>query len=479
MTADRSAPGHWLLDAAAASPRATALVLPEGRFDFAALASLVGQLCHLLESRGLGAGAVLAVESRSPTLLTLLLHTALLADLVLLPLDPRLPDSHRRALLRQARPDLLVLEDDTVRPEMCRAHTSAAQLLTEAAQVKPLFAVRPPPSAERRRLLMASSGSHGAPHLVALSDANLAASVAAVNTRFELGRNSCWLACLPLTHIGGLAIPLRCAAAGAAVVLHQGFDVAAVLADLHRLPVTHLSLVPAMLAQLLQHAGTVPPAVRVVLVGGAPLEPSLAQSAIAAGWPLWVSYGMTETASTLCARRLSRDDPDPQCVGRPLEGFGLRIVDQAGRTTSEEGVIEVRGAAVHGSRHGVEGRWYATGDRGCMDARGRLHVLGRDDLVLLSGGEKVHPEAVERLLCNCPGVDEVAVTGQPDPHWGQRVVAVYRGDIDELRFEQLCRRSLDGAMRPRRFIRVAALPRTASGKLDRAALRELVRGAAG
>ena len=86
----------------------------------------------------------------------------------------------------------------------------------------------------------------------------------------------------------------------------------------------------------------------------------------------------------------------------------------------------------------------------------------------------MYPELVEQLLAECPGIDEVAVSGQADPVWGERVVAVYCGDIDEAALAQLCRDGIKGAMRPRAFVRVESLPRTLNGKLDRAALRVLV-----
>ncbi|MEN8763750.1 MAG: hypothetical protein ABF290_15100, partial [Thiogranum sp.] len=146
-------------------------------------------------------------------------------------------------------------------------------------------------------------------------------------------------------------------------------------------------------------------------------------------------------------------------------GFELRIVDE---------VIEVRGAAVHHDANRCAGQWFSTGDRGQLDSTGRLVLMGRTDSLLLSGGEKVYPELVEQLLAECPGIDEVAVTGQADPVWGERVVAVYRGDIGEAALAQVCRDAIRGAMRPRAFVKVESLPRTVNGKLDRAALRRLV-----
>ena len=443
-------------------PGAPALVLQNASCDYATLQSLTVQLCQLLRAQGLKPGATVVVESRSATLLAFLLHAALCADFVFFPLDPRLPDGRRKHLLELVGADLILSEEEALRLK----HDLEAVTAAGPGQAEPGCAVKKSPvPPDRPRLLLASSGSCGLPRLVKLSDGNLQASVQAANERLKLSPASVWLDCLPLVHIGGLSILLRCACAGASVVLHEGFDAPVVMNDLHHHQVSHISLVPAMLAQLLDLAQQPPRSLQVVLVGGAPLEPALAGRALAAGWPVWVTYGMTETASMLAVRRLGTQDDNPRQVGSPLPGFELRIVDD---------VIEVRGAAVHDSGNRLAGQWFSTGDRGQLDRAGRLTLMGRTDSMLLSGGEKVHPELVEQLLSKCPGIDEVAVTGQADPVWGERVVAVYRGDIDQATLAQFCRGAIKGAMRPRAFVKVESLPHTTNGKLDRAALRCLI-----
>lgn len=464
----------WLHRAAQQQPSASALVLQDASFDYATLQSLTAQLCQLLRAQGLKPGATIVVESRSATLLAFLLHAALFADFVLFPLDPRLPDGQRKRLLELVRADLILNEDDVVRLNHVLEVMTAANLLAQAGQMEPVCTVKSPPSPDRPRLLLATSGSCGVPKLVKLSDRNLQASVQAANERLKLSHTSVWLDCLPLVHIGGLSILLRCACAGASVVLHEGFDATVVMDDLHNHQVSHISLVPAMLAQLLDLAKQTPRSLQVVLVGGAPLDPSLANRALTAGWPVWVTYGMTETASMLAARKLGTEDGNRQQVGSPLPGFELRIVDENGHPSMGQGMIQVRGDAVHDSGNRLAGQWFSTGDRGQLDKAGRLTLMGRADSMLLSGGEKVHPELVEQLLANCPGIDEVAVTGHADPVWGERVVAVYRGDIDAAALAQLCRDAIKGAMRPRAFVKVESLPRTMNGKLDRTALRGLI-----
>ena len=318
-------------------------------------------------------------------------------------------------------------------------------------------------------LVIATGGSEGEPRAVMLTDANLDAAAAASNQLLPLAAGDLWLDCLPLCHIGGLAILWRCARAGAAVLLHEGFAAGVVAADLARHPVTHLSLVPAMLASLLD-AGAAPPAsLRHVLVGGAALAPALHERASAAGWPLNPSYGMSETAAQVATWTPADGPWQPGLVGRPLPGNEL--------TLAADGRIRVGGPQVMRGYVGDGGvdadGWLTTGDLGEIDAAGQLTVTGRADDMLISGGHNVHPLEVEAALAACPGIRDVAVTGLPDPVWGDLVVALVVGDAAGDEIATWCRAHLPGHARPRRIVRLAALPRSAAGKLKRVALRRL------
>jgi len=327
-------------------------------------------------------------------------------------------------------------------------------------------------------LLIATSGSTGEPKTVMLSEANLEAAVLASRNRIPLAPGDVWLACLPLQHIGGMAIFYRCAEAGAAVLLHDGFDAARVREDMERHGVTHISLVPAMLARLLE-AGAPPATLKYALIGGGPLSLSLARQANLAGWPVCPTYGMSEAASQVATLSEFPSDWREGMVGRPLPGVSVEIVDDDNRPVQGEGRIRVRGPsvmtgyanAVHEFGHGLRDGWFVSGDRGYLDARGNLVVLGRHDDVLVSGGVNVHPAEVEGLLLACPGVSDVAVTGVSDAVWGDRIAALVVGSVDEL--QAWCRERVPSHLRPRLFVSVAALPRNALGKLERKRLPEL------
>lgn len=317
-------------------------------------------------------------------------------------------------------------------------------------------------------LIVGTSGTTGAAKAVMLGPDGLRAHVTASRGRLGLGPEDVWLDGLPLFHVGGLMILWRCAEAGATVLLHDHFDVAAMAEALP--DASHVSLVPTMLARLIE-AGIVPgPRLRVCLVGGAALPGALAERALAAGWPLCPTYGMSEAGSQVAT--LVRAEPGWRAgtVGTALEGLEVALV---------EGRIRVRGAAVMlgyanpamRPGDGLSDGWFETGDLGAWDEAGRLVVLGRADDVLISGGENIHPQAVEEVAARCPGVQAVGITAQTDTLWGDRLVAMVVGSVGEAEFLDWCRNHLPPALRPKQIVHLESLPLNATGKLDRAALR--------
>ncbi|NTV70440.1 MAG: 2-succinylbenzoate--CoA ligase [Azonexaceae bacterium] len=318
-------------------------------------------------------------------------------------------------------------------------------------------------------LIIATSGSEGKPRAVLLGNAQLDAAAAASNEHLPLHPGDLWLNCLPLYHIGGQSILWRCARAGATVLLHDGFVAERVAADLADRPVTHISLVPAMLARLLDLGAKPPASLRVALIGGAALARTLYDRAVAAGWPLHPSYGMSETAAQFATFNPADGPWHEGLVGRPMPGHEIRL--------AADGRLQVRGPQVmagylDGSGIDAEG-WLTTGDLARIDAAGSLTILGRADDMLISGGRNVHPQEIESCLAACPGVLDIAVTGRPDAVWGDLIVALVVGPVvaDELLAH--ARRHLPSAALPRQIHAVDRLPRNATGKLERAVLRRL------
>jgi o-succinylbenzoate---CoA ligase len=446
-------------------------------WSYAQLAERSAALATRLRAQGLQPGHLVAVPERPGTQLILMLHALAQCDAALLPIRAAADDPAGDALLAGTGAEWVWRSADTDGVNGGRLVRLAPAPVTPGAV--PASANWSSPLA----LVVETSGSSGAPRAAMLTQGNVLAAAALSNRHLGLQTGDTWLCCLPLRHIGGLSILYRCALAGAAVLLHDGFDAGTVAADLASRAVTHLSLVPPMLARLLALGRPPPVTLRVVLVGGQSLSPPLARQAIAAGWPLHVTYGMTETAAQIATSARLVQAPASGVIGQPLAGVELdcsACADGSGR-------LRVRGRVVMAGYAnpermpgvGLADGWFTTSDLGCRGPDGALQILGRADEVLVTGGVNVHPGRVEAILAEAPGVSEAAVVGVADPVWGQRLVALYRGEATPAALDAWCRVRLPGAERPRLFLPLPELPVLASGKLDRCGLRALAQAAAG
>ena len=306
--------------------------------------------------------------------------------------------------------------------------------------------------------LIYTSGTSGRPKAVVHTYANHRASALASAWNLGVDPDDRWLCVLPLFHVGGLAILLRSAIYGTTAVVHDGFDVDRVLeAD-----VTLVSLVSTMLHRI-RERGLRSTTWRAALLGGGPLPRDLLEWAAATGLPVLQTYGMTETSSQIATLGAAEALTKTGSAGRPLPGAEIRI---------DGGEILVRGPMVSPGALAADG-WLHTGDRGRLDADGFLYVEGRLSDTIVTGGENVMAAEVEEALREHPAVIDVAVTGTPDPEWGEVVTAfvVLDGDVDDRELVAYCRERLAAYKAPRAIHRVAELPRNAAGKVVRAELR--------
>jgi len=229
-------------------------------------------------------------------------------------------------------------------------------------------------------------------HHVAFSVDAIDAAVASSALALLATPEDAWICCLPLAHAGGLLVLLRGLLLGAPVRVHRAFDPAAVAAETDA---AFVSIVPTMLVRLLEHRADLSH-LRAILVGGAHLSPTVRGSAERAGGHVIETYGLTESCAGVVYD------------GRPLPGTEMRI--------NTEGGIELRGPTLMlGYRFDpvgtaaafTEDGWLKPGDAGEIDAEGRLHVVGRADELINTGGENVWPDEVESALRGHPKIAEI------------------------------------------------------------------------
>jgi O-succinylbenzoic acid--CoA ligase len=330
--------------------------------------------------------------------------------------------------------------------------------LTERERAAQLDSIARVPVGPAGATILFTSGTTGTAKAVRLTRENHLASARASAEVLRIDASSRYVCCLPLFHVGGLGIVFRCECTGARLLLHERFDAAAVAREL-RDGATHVSLVAATLSRVLDQGQRFPPAI--VAVGGGPVPAQLLQRARGAGLRVVQTWGMTETASMATCER--PDDADGMTAGPPLPGFEVRV---------ESGEILVRGPAVIQGYLGAApvGAWFRTGDLGDLDPSGRLIVHARRTDLILRGGENVYPAEIEAALLSHPAVREVAVLPSPDETWGQVPVAYVTSEASEGELREFLRGRIAGYKVPARFIRVAELPRTGAGKVDRLTL---------
>ncbi len=330
-----------------------------------------------------------------------------------------------------------------------------------------------PPS--KSAALLFTSGTSGRPRAVALSAAALRSSALAAAKRMELGEASISASPLSIAHVGGLAVIVRTLASGGALLGWESYDAARIATDLARGNLSHLSVVPAMLKEILDALGkrSAHARVRRILSGGAKTSAQLVRRALRRRIPLALTWGMTETASQIATATPEETRLAPWSVGRPLDGFSVR--------EARDGRLLVRGPALASavSESPAEGfrplplesgGWYRTLDLGRVGEGGRVEVRGRSDFMMIAGGLNVHPAQVEDVIEEMPETGEAVVFGVPDEVRGERIMAVVESparSLTEREVLEYCRRRLGGARSPSKVHLVGELPRTPSGKAAR------------
>jgi L-alanine-DL-glutamate epimerase-like enolase superfamily enzyme/acyl-coenzyme A synthetase/AMP-(fatty) acid ligase len=319
-------------------------------------------------------------------------------------------------------------------------------------------------------VVLFTSGSTAAPRGVVLSRKALLAAADASTHHLGWLDEDRWLVALSLAHSGGLAPVVRCLVARKPIVLgSDGEPLADLLAR-----VTLASLVPTQLASVLDDPGWQPgPALRAILLGGAAAPATLLAAAAARGVPVLVTYGATETFGQVATAPLARAG-DPHAPLVPLRSVAI-----AAGTRSAPKPIRIRGPML-ATRY-LDGEAIApelaTADLGFVE-HGTLHVVGRADDVIITGGENVHPSTIEAVLVATPGVRAACAFGIEDARWGQIVGAAIAAEpmFDEDEAAAYWHATLPAHARPRELaIAIGELPLLANGKLDRRRASELPR----
>ena len=469
---------------------------------FADLENRAGRYASGLAAAGVTSGDRVLVLLRNSVRLFEMIIGAARVGAVTVPVNTRLSDRELRDVAEDAGAVAVVGEGELL--GRLPARSGERVRLAVASEYESWLAAHghrtaAPGSPADVVLQIYTSGTSGRPKGVLLTDGNLAAKVTGVVDRWGLDATSTSLLATPLFHVGALSWGLVALAAGATTVLADDARPATIARHLVDDGVTHAFLVPSMLGALAREVGPVPgafPSLRTVVYGGSPISDAERQAATTVLGPvLRQVYGMTETTGgfTELEPDPARTDSDPRSAsaGRAYPWVEVEIHDpvtDARLRAGEVGEVWTRSAQNCIGYHGMplateellHDGWLRTGDLGHLDAEGFLYVTGRLKDMIITGGENVYPSEVEHVLRLDPAVADVVVIGEPDPTWGETVVAVVVLDGAARRTPEsiieATRGELAGYKRPRRVHIVDELPRNASGKVATGVLRARLSG---
>ncbi len=472
----------------------TAIILPEQnvRVSYGALRENVQALADTFTALGIKRGdrVGIALPNGLPMIVSFL---AAATAGTAAPLNPAYKEDEFKFYLEDTDARVLVVPADGAdaarraagdRVRVLTIESDASGNVTIAgAPARKSFAA---PAADEVALVLHTSGSTGRPKRVPLAHENLAISAGNVARSYALSPDDVSLCVMPLFHVHGLvASTLATLSTGGTVVVPPKFNPLSFWRVVREYGATWYSAVPTLHQLLVARAD--PDAgrpagsetLRFIRSCSAPLAPQLMHQLEAAfGAPVLEAYGMTEAAHQMSSNPLPPATRKPGSVGCGTE-VGISIMDASGKhlPQGERGEVVIQGPNVtRGYENNPEANassytdgWFRTGDQGFLDADGYLTLTGRLKELINRGGEKISPREIDEVLLAHPSVAEAVCFGVPHATWGEEVeaVVVVRDTVTASDLLAFCRERLADYKRPKQIHITDAIPRTATGKIQR------------
>lgn len=503
---------NWLKQRAYVTPNRLALIDHDETISFKQLHENVLTIAQQLSCKGIQEGDHVALLLTNSVRMVEIIHALSYIGAVMVPLNIRLTPHEHCWQLKNVEATVLIHDQHVaekanhiatqveyvkiIKAELLATGSTSVKIGAERTnkvevEVKETF------SLDDTFSIMYTSGTTGQPKGVQHSYGNHWWSAIGSALNLGLTEQDRWLACLPFFHVGGLSILLRSVIYGIPVVIHKKFDPQAINESIIKHRVTIISVVSAMLTDMLHHLqqDRYPHYLRCVLLGGGPASQSLLNECETRHVPVFQTYGMTETASQVVTLTPEHAQHKLGSAGKPLFPVQCKIMQDGHEVEAGTvGEIVVKGPNVtkgyfkneKATQETIVDGWLYTGDIGYFDEEGFLHVLERRNDLIVSGGENIYPAEVESTLVGHRAIKEAGVCGIEHEKWGKVPVAfvvlrdglqhsLRTAAITEQEIIHYCRSHLASYKIPHRVYFVNELPRNASNKLLRRELLNLLK----
>jgi acyl-CoA synthetase (AMP-forming)/AMP-acid ligase II len=466
-----------------------------GSVTYADLAARARSMASGLDALGVDRGARVAVVSHNSARLLEAFFGVTTWGRVLVPVNFRLSADEVAYIVEHSGAEVLLVdpEVDAALKGVSAPHRWALGWESDEALLRTGTAPEPweQPDEDATATINYTSGTTARPKGVQITHRNIWVNAVTFALHAGVTDRDVYLHTLPMFHANGWGMPFAMTGLGVPQVVIRKIDGAEILRRVERYGVTVMCAAPAVVAAVLDAAaswdGPVPGAgtTRVVCAGAPPPSRTIARIEAELGWEFLQIYGLTETSPLLTVnrRRAEEDDLPTEEAARRLSRAGMPALG-TGLSVSESGEVLARSNVVmagywqqpDATADALEGGWFHTGDGGTIDAEGYLTISDRKKDVIITGGENVSSIEVEDCLFNHPAVAEVAVIGVPSEKWGETIkalVVLAEGDsATETELIAHCKSRLAGYKAPTSVELREAIPRTATGKVQKFKLRE-------
>jgi fatty-acyl-CoA synthase len=490
---------NWFRERALRTPERTALHFEGRDWTYGQMQGEIEGAASRLAALGVAKGDRVAFLGHNQPMFLFAMFACARLGAIFVPLNFRLTGAELAFMIGDSGACALIV-DETHRPTIAPQLPSLSSLRCVLAAEQPaLWLAGEAPAAPQVAasendvaVIMYTSGTTGRPKGAMLTHGNIWWNNASGMHTLDVLGDDVTLVAAPIFHIGGLNVTtLTALQKGALVVLHRTFDPGRALADIAAHRATSMFGVPAMFLFMAHHPAFATAdlsSLRLLIVGGAPCPLPLLKTYLGRGVSMQQGYGLTETSPMVSFLAPEYALTKVGSSGRTPMFVDVRIVASSGEvvtTPGAQGEILVRGPNVFKGYWGLaeatakaidRDGWFHTGDAGFLDEQGFLTISDRIKDMIITGGENVYPAEVESELMRHPAIAEVGVIGEPDAHWGERIVAVAALKpgaaltLEELR--EFAGERLAGYKLPRRLELVSALPRNATGKILKYQLRQ-------
>jgi len=475
---------NWLFQHFYERPEQTFLSDHQQMWTYADTYLEVSRISWVLRELGIGRGKRVSVLLNNLPI-TIFIYLALM-DLgaIAICLNYRLSDQEIYSLLDEYAVEFMISDHQLFVPNFCRLINIDFMEKSSSAQCALDIGFDP----SQIQGIFFTSGTTGKPKAVPLSYLNHWHSAIAVNQFLDLDQPH-WLLCLPLYHVGGLAILWRALLAGGRITLLSKFTPEIVIKVIKETDINLISLVPTMLKRILENSAFSDSikqwqSLRGIFLGGASADPALLTHCLELQLPIICTYGMTETASQITALELIKYPHKLNSVGQVLPHAQVKIIHPANSVIEDSlyGEIAIKSPALmsgylqHNDQQFDADGYFVTGDLGYFDADNFLYIVNRRTDIIISGGENIYPSEIERILQQHPLISEVCVVAKSDPEWGEvPAVVITNSQLSLQEIQSFClSHHLARYKLPKFLMCLPEMPRIGVGKYNRSLLRELL-----